>query len=171
MAVIKSSKIFISIRHPHATCIINAQPKDTTTTFTARTFPSADLLDTPPMRVCRGERMSSTPRGGQGSARLHPGTSLRRLRSRCVAPLSLGALLVGKRHPEVLVSQPPLRADVQPPHSLPAGTLAALRVSCRRAAKEPQSETPDLKVSLESCAPARHVHLLRMGVSISSRLS
>lgn len=36
MAVIKSSKIFISIRHPHATCIINAQRKDTAT-FTPHT--------------------------------------------------------------------------------------------------------------------------------------
>lgn len=46
MAVIKRSKIFISIRHPHATCIINAQPKDTTT-FTTHTFPSADRLYAP----------------------------------------------------------------------------------------------------------------------------
>ena len=39
MAVIKSSKIFISIRHPHATCIINAQRKDTGTfTTTAHMY-------------------------------------------------------------------------------------------------------------------------------------
>lgn len=59
MAVIKSSKIFISIRHPHATCIINAQPKDTTTTtFTTRVRGS-------PGRVCADEQHSTGRSRGQ----------------------------------------------------------------------------------------------------------
>lgn len=62
MAVIKSSKIFISIRHPHATCIINAQRKDTatftTTTHTHRLLhhrsPSTHQCQLLHMCVCVG---------------------------------------------------------------------------------------------------------------------
>lgn len=49
MAVIKSSKIFISIRHPHATCIINVYRKDAATSShthaykRVRAHPSAAL--------------------------------------------------------------------------------------------------------------------------------
>lgn len=42
----------------------------------------------PPVRACKWKWMSVTPQGGQRSAEMHSGTSLRRLRSRCVAPAS-----------------------------------------------------------------------------------
>lgn len=123
MAVIKSSKIFISIRHPHATCIINAQPKDTTTTFTAHTFPSADRLYAPrPADACVQMKMDeqhSTGRSGVSQtafwAVIVPPTQ--QMCRAAPSPLSLGAFLLWKHHSEVLLAQPPLRADALPPQS------------------------------------------------------
>lgn len=106
MAVIKRSKIFISIRHPHATCIINVQRKDAGT-FTPAThihtlfhhhIPSAHNSQLLHLCVClcrggskkwnRGWATSSnTPQGGQRLARLHSGTSFSHLHSRCVVLL------------------------------------------------------------------------------------
>lgn len=107
MAVIKSSKIFISIRHPHATCIINAQRKDTATFFLfltttpthTYTFPSAySPSSLQPDAACA----EADPRNGaadeplgaplhrevRGVARLNSGTSFSHLHSRCVGLLS-----------------------------------------------------------------------------------
>lgn len=98
MAVIKSSKIFISIRHPHATCIINAQRKDTATFSTStRSYfhhhiPSIGQLLFVYISVCVAEAQrngKNTPQGGQRAASLHSGTTFRHLHSRCARLLSL----------------------------------------------------------------------------------
>lgn len=52
MAVIKSSKIFISIRHPHATCIINAQRKDTATFTTTTHTHTHTSITISPLHTC-----------------------------------------------------------------------------------------------------------------------
>lgn len=144
MALIKSSKIFISIRRPHATCIINAQPKDTTT-FTTHTFPSADLLHT--------QQPTNTCANGNGWATLHrevkgqPDCILGRHCAASTADVwccSLtalpGSVSAGETPSWASVSQPPLRVDALPSQShsassIPAGSLPTLHLSCGRNAQ------------------------------------
>lgn len=151
MVLINSSKIFISIRRPHATCIINAQPKDTTTTFPTYRVPSADLPRThsgPPVRVCKWKWMSVTPQGGQRSAEMHSGTSLRRLRSRCVAPPSRrsprACLCWGNTILSFRLSAASEGGRVTFPVplclSMPAGSLPTLRLYRGRTQPETQDE-------------------------------
>lgn len=139
MALINSSKIFISIRRPHATCIINAQPKDTTTTTffffyhihnfhqrisCTRSGPTSTC-------VCKWKWMSIAPQGGQRSAKMHSGTSLCRLHSRCVAPLSgcspRECLRLGKHHLQL----PSLPLSLSAASEGGCVTFPSLALACR----------------------------------------
>lgn len=92
---------------------------------------------------------ASLHRGGQRSAEMHSGTSLRRLRSRCVAPalspLSTGVIVLGKHHLELpscstaseggRVTFPVLLCL-----SIPAGSLPTRRLYRGRSQPETQDE-------------------------------
>lgn len=102
----------------------------------------------PPIHVCKWKWMSNTPQGGQRSARLHSGTSLRRLHSRCVVLLSRCSpwkcfcwgntilsfcLLAASEGGCVTFS-----GSLCP--SIPAGSLPTLHLSCGRRNTRPEDE-------------------------------
>lgn len=123
MAVIKSSKIFISIRHPHATSIINAHAEGRGNFYHSQTLPLRHHIPCATRRgraaACvsvfvstkwsrEGATFSNSQRGGQRPGSSHSGTSFSHLHSRCAGlhfhwPDSLGVLLFGgggKQHLE-----------------------------------------------------------------------
>lgn len=107
MALIKSSKIFISIRRPHATCIINVQPKDTTTTFTAHISVSGSPAHAAAHRYCTCVQMEMDEQHSTGRSKVSQtafwDVTVPPTQQMCRAALwmlSLGVFLLGKHHPK-----------------------------------------------------------------------
>lgn len=109
----------------------------------------------PPVHVCKWKWMSNTPQGGQRSARMHSGTSLCRLHSRCVVPLShcshqecfcWGNTILSFRLPAAseggCVS---FSVSLRP--SIPAGRSPTLRLSRGRKNTQPEDEMQILRVA------------------------
>lgn len=140
----------MSIRRPHATCIINAQPKDTTTTFTTRTFPSADLLHTQqPTNTCVQMEMDEQHSTGRSKVSqtafwniIAPPTQ--QMCRDALSLLSLEVFLLGN----TILSFCLLAASeggcvtfsgsLCP--SIPAGSLPTLHLSCGRRNTRPEDE-------------------------------
>lgn len=153
MVLIKRGKIFISIRRPHATWIINAQPKDTTTTFTTRTIPSADPLHTQqPTIAC--VQMGMDGRHPTGRSKVSQtafwDVAAAPTQQMCGAALSLfslGVFLLGKHHPE-LPSRLPLGAAALSSQSHSAHRY--LPGVCRRSTSRVGGGTPNQFTRLDS---------------------
>lgn len=116
------------------------------------TFLLADLLHTQQptdtVHVCKWKWMSNTPQGGQRSARLHSGTSLCRLHSRCVVLLSHCSPWECFCWGNTILSFHLLAASeggcvtfsVSLCPSIPAGSLPTLHLSCGRRNPQPKHE-------------------------------
>lgn len=154
MVLINSSKIFISIRRPHATCIINAQPEGHNNNFyhihiSIGGSPAHAQRPTG-TRVCKWKWMR---RHSTGEVKGQPKCILGRRRAAYAADVSRRpsrrspreCLCWGNTILSFRLSPPPPRVDVLPSRSrlclsIPAGSLPTRRLYRGRTQPETQDE-------------------------------